>query len=61
MLARFGEAHEAEYDRPLSRGELDPGNPDAAYYAVGPRVVLSGGTATEIGGTITRWNYDRSG
>src|SRR5918995_3311351 len=61
LLARFGEAYETKYDWPLSREDLDPGNPDAAYYAVRPRVVLSWGAATEIGETITRWNFDRSG
>jgi hypothetical protein len=61
LLARFGEAYQAKYDWPLSREDLDPANPDAAFYAVRPRVVLSWGTATEIGETITRWSFDRSG
>jgi general stress protein 26 len=60
LLERFGEAYEAKYDWPLSRDDLDPGNPDAAFYAVRPRVVLSWGTATEIGETITRWSLERS-
>jgi hypothetical protein len=60
LLARFGKAYEAKYDWPLGPEELDPSNPDAAYYAVRPRVALSWGTATEIGETITRWNFDRS-
>jgi len=45
LLARFGEAYEAKYDWPLSRDDLDPGNPDAAYYAVRPRTVLSYGVS----------------
>jgi len=61
LLARFGETYQAKYDWPLRREDLDPANPDAAYYALRPRVVLSWGTATEIGETITRWNFDRSG
>jgi hypothetical protein len=60
LLARFGEAYEAKYQWPLSGEDLDPTNPDAAYYAVRPRVVLSWGTATEIGETITRWTFSRS-
>jgi Pyridoxamine 5'-phosphate oxidase len=61
LLARFGEAYEAKYDWPLSSEDLAPGNPDAAFYAVRPRVVLSWASATEIGQTITRWRFDRSG
>jgi hypothetical protein len=61
LLARFGRAYETKYDWPLSREDLDPGNPDAAYYGVRPRTVLSWRTATEIGETITRWNFDRCG
>jgi Pyridoxamine 5'-phosphate oxidase len=61
LLERFGEAYAAKYDWPLSSEDLDPGNPDAAYYAVRPRAVLSWGTATEIGETITRWSFDGSG
>jgi hypothetical protein len=60
LLARFGEAYQAKYHWPLSPADLDPGNPDADYYAVRPRVALSWDTATEIGETITRWNFDRS-
>jgi hypothetical protein len=60
LLARFGEAYEAKYDWPLSPDDLDPGNPDAAFYAVRPRVALSWDAATEIGETITRWSFDRS-
>jgi general stress protein 26 len=60
LLARYGEEHEAKYDWFLSPADLDPGNPDAAYYAVRPRVALSWDTATEIGETITRWSFDRS-
>lgn len=61
LLERFGETYEAKYDWPLSPTDLDPGNPDAAYYAVRPRTVLSWGTATEIGDIITRWRFeDRS-
>jgi Pyridoxamine 5'-phosphate oxidase len=60
LLARFGMAYEAKYDWPLSREDLDPANPDAAFYAVRPRAALSWGTDTEIGETITRWNFDRS-
>jgi len=60
LLARFGKAYSAKYDWPLSPEELDPGNPDAAFYAVRPRVALSWDTATEIGETITRWSFDRS-
>jgi len=60
LLARYGEEHAAKYDWPLSPADLDPGNPDAAYYAVRPRVALSWDTATEIGETITRWSFDRS-
>jgi hypothetical protein len=41
LLARFGEAYETKYDWALSREDLDPANPDAAYYAVIPCVVLS--------------------
>jgi general stress protein 26 len=33
LLARFGEAYEAKYDWPLSPQDLDPRNPDAAFYA----------------------------
>jgi hypothetical protein len=58
LLARFGEAYEAKYDWPLGPEDLDPSNPDAAYYAVRPRVALSWGTATEIGETIARWNFE---
>jgi hypothetical protein len=61
MLARFGDAYRAKYDWLLSREDLDPRNPDAAYYAVRPRTVLSWGTATDIGETITRWSFDRPG
>jgi hypothetical protein len=61
LLARFGAAYEAKYDWHLSREDLDPANPDAAYYAVQPRVVLSWATETEIGETITRWSFERSG
>jgi hypothetical protein len=60
LLARFGMAYEAKYDWPLSREDLDPANPDAAFYAVRPRAALSWGSETEIGETITRWNFDRS-
>jgi hypothetical protein len=59
LLARFGEAYEAKYDWPLSREDLDPDNPDAAYYAARPRAVLCWVTATEIGESITRWNFAR--
>jgi hypothetical protein len=61
LLARFGEAYGAKYVWPLSRKDLDPRNPDAACYAVRPRVVLSWGTATDIGETITRWSFARPG
>jgi hypothetical protein len=59
VLARFGEAYKAKYDWPLGPKELDPANPDAAYYAVRPRAVLSWDTAAEIGESITRWSFDR--
>jgi hypothetical protein len=58
LLARFGELYEAKYDWPLSRADLDPANPDAAYYAVRPHTVLSWESTTEIGETITRWTFD---
>jgi general stress protein 26 len=58
FLARFGEAYETKYDWPLGAKDLDPRNPDAAYYAVHPRSALSWGTATEIGETITRWSFE---
>jgi general stress protein 26 len=61
LLARFGEAYRAKYDWPLSSEDVDPGNPDAAFYVVRPRVALSWSSATEIGETITRWNFDRAG
>jgi hypothetical protein len=61
LLTRFGEAYEAKYDWPLSRDDLDPANPDAAYYTVRARTVLSWDTATEIGETITRWSFNRPG
>jgi hypothetical protein len=61
LLARFSEAYEATYDWPLGREELDPSNPDAAYFAVRPRVALSWATATEIGESITRGSFARSG
>jgi hypothetical protein len=60
LLARFGEAYEAKYDWRLSPEDLDPENPDAAFYAVRPRSALSWGTATEIGETITRWSFGDS-
>jgi hypothetical protein len=60
LLARFGEAYEAKYDWPMSPQDLDPNNPDAAFYAVRPRAALSWSSATEIGETITRWSFDRS-
>ena len=41
LLERFGETFEAKYDWPLSPEDLDPGNPDAAYYTLRPRTVLS--------------------
>jgi hypothetical protein len=34
--------------------------PVPAHYLARPRVGLSWGTATEIGETVTRWNFDRS-
>jgi hypothetical protein len=61
LLARFGTAYEPKYEWPLSRDDLDPANPDAAFYAVRPRVALSWTSATEIGETITRWTFDLSG
>jgi pyridoxamine 5'-phosphate oxidase-like protein len=57
LLARFGEAYQTKYDWPLSPKDLDPRNPDAAFYAVRPRSALSWGTANEIGETITRWSF----
>jgi hypothetical protein len=59
LLARFGEAYATKYDWPVRPDDLDPENPDAAYYAVQPRIVLGWLTATEIGETITRWSFAR--
>jgi hypothetical protein len=61
LLARFGQAYEAKYDWPLNREDLDPANPNAAYFAVRPRAVLSWASVTEFGETITRWTFDDSG
>ncbi len=57
LLGRFGAKYETKYDWPLSPGDLDPGNPHAAFYAVRPRSALSWSAATEIGETITRWSF----
>jgi hypothetical protein len=57
FLARFGELYGAKYDWPVSPDDVDPENPDAAFFVVWPRRAVSWSSATEIGETITRWTF----
>jgi hypothetical protein len=61
LLGRFGAAYKAKYDWPLSREDLEPANPDSAYFGVRPRNALSWRSVSEFGATITRWSFERSG
>jgi hypothetical protein len=58
LLERFGRLYEAKYRWPICPEDVDPENPNSAYYLVRPRRSVSWGSETEIGETITRWNFE---
>ena len=58
FLTRFGRIYGTEYYQwPMSPDDVDPENPNAAFYLIRPRTALSWATATEVGETITRWSF----
>lgn len=57
FLTRFGRIYGTKYRWPVSPDDVDPQNPNAAFYWVQPRTAVSWRTATEIGETITRWTF----
>lgn len=61
FLMRFGRLCEAKYEWPIGPEDVDPENPNAAFYVVRPRRAVSWGTATEVGETITRWTFEDAG
>jgi hypothetical protein len=57
FLARFGEIYGAKYQWPVGPDDVDPENPDAAFFVVRPRKAVSWGGATKLGETMTRWSF----
>lgn len=57
FLARFGEIYGDKYRWPVGPDDVDPENPDAAFFVVRPRRAVSWGAATEVGETMTRWTF----
>jgi hypothetical protein len=57
-LVHFGRVYEAKYRWPMGPEDIDPENPNAAYYLVRPRSGVSWGTESEVGETITRWSFE---
>jgi hypothetical protein len=58
FLVRFGRIYGAKYQWPMGPEDVDPENPNAAFYLVRLRRGLSWGTETEVGETITRWSFE---
>jgi hypothetical protein len=61
FLSRFGRIYGTKYQWPMGPEDVDPENPDAAFYAVRARRALSWGRATELGETMTRWTFEDVG
>jgi hypothetical protein len=57
FLARFGELYGVKYEWPVGSDDIDPENPDAAFFVVRPRRALSWDGATELGETMTCWTF----
>jgi hypothetical protein len=58
FLTRFGRIYGDKYRWPMGPEDVDPENPDAAFYVIRPRRALSWAAATEVGETITRWTFE---